>query len=157
MGSLMSRTWLLRGVAVAVFAVLVGAWAMGFAPAEDTPPPPENVVSPVSPDRSRAPDGKRSTGPERMKPKRAREATPSQAASTESPDTVAEPTDDDPSTSAPTSPDPTSDSPEPSDGPSDSPTRPPQTPSNPPTHPEEECTDLGGVLNCVLEPITDRP
>jgi hypothetical protein len=154
MGSLMSRTWLLRGVAVAVFAVLVGAWAMGFAPTDDKPPPPENVVSPVSPDKSRAPDGKRSTGPEKTKPRRTREATPSQAAFTEpSPDTVAEPTDDGASTPAPTSPDPTSDPPEPSD----SPTRPPQTPSNPPTQPEEECTGLGDALDCVLEPITDRP
>ena len=154
MGSLMSRTWMLRGVATAVFAVLVGAWVVGFAGTDEKPPLPENVVKPISPDSAPWQDTERSPEPGEKKPRRTRGADPSRAALTESPDAVVEPAANTPS--APASPDQTTAPPSASHEPSNPPSS-PHTPGDPPTQPDEECTDLDGAIDCALEPVTDRP
>lgn len=153
----MGRTWLLRGSAVAVVAVLVGAWALGLAELGEAPSAPANVTTPVSPDNSRNPDAQRSAGPEKAKPRRNRDgASPSES----SPSTVVEPAADVPGTEAPPSsthtPSPTDPSGQPSNPPP--PTHPPtHPPSNPPSQPSDDCDDLTEVLDCVLNPVTGRP
>jgi hypothetical protein len=148
----MSRTWLVRGVAVAVFAVLVGAWALGLAGLGGTSAPPARLISPVSPDSSPAAEIVRSIVLEKAKPRRTRKADPTQEAVTEpSPDATDEPTDAS-GTTAPPSPAPTSGPPSPSEEPPDSP-----TPSNPPSEPDDECDGMGDAIDCVLDPITGRP
>ncbi len=139
---------MLRGVAVAVSAVLVGAWAVGLAEFGDTSSSTEDVTTPVSPDGSPVPDSQHSTVPEKAKPRRTREAGPSREALTEpSPDTTDEQADD-----APGTPDPPGTSEKPSNS-----SPPPQAPSNPPSQPADDCTDLGVVADCALDPITGRP
>jgi hypothetical protein len=164
----MGRTWLLRGVAVAVLAVLVAAWAFGLAKIGGDPSPAASPPAPPVSESSFSPavfDIVGSIVVEKEKVRRTRDATSEDALTDPSTDAFDEPTDA-PGTPAPTSPDPTS--PEPSDEPSDPPPSPP-TPSNPPTNPPanpptnppappaEECTDLLDILDCVLDPITGSP
>lgn len=150
----------MRGGAVAIVAVLVGAWALGLAEAgdEDKSPPP-NVVKPVDPGDSPTYDIRRSKSVEKSDAPRTRQPDPTQQAVVESiVDTADDPTPDsvDPT---PDSVDPTPDAPDPGWDPQDPSTPPPPSnpPSNPPNEPEEECTDLVSVLNCVLDPITGQP
>ena len=163
----MSRTWLLRGAAVAVFGVLVGAWTGGLVGTGETAPPaskPNNVVSSEAP----AADDEDPVVFEQARLRRARDRGASRSALTEpSPSATATPTDraSDPTTSGPTSDAPTPDEPSPSDEPSDKPSDKPTDPatpsepgpSSPPTQPSEECTELVEVLDCVLDPITGGP
>ena len=144
----MGRTWLLRGVAVTVFAVVVGAWAVGLAQLGNGSPPNEKPSTPASSDD---PD---SIVLEKPTPPRKREADPSREGRTgPRADTTGAPADD--ATGTPTQPSttPTSDPPSPSQEPSD-PSPQPQTPSSPPSEPPDECTDL---VDCVLDPITSQP
>lgn len=156
----MSRIWLLRGGAAAIFGVLVGAWAVGLAGFSGSISPPDKIPAPASPEDSQVWDIVHSTVMERAKPRRTRDAERSEDALAEpTPTTSDEPTDA--PSSSPTSPSssPTTDQPSPSDPPSSNP--PSQTPSNPPSNPPstpaDECTDLGDVIDCVLDPITGRP
>jgi hypothetical protein len=149
------RAWLIRGVAVAAVAVLVGAWALGLAELGGSASPPDRDRAPVSSDRSEAPDTyeiQRAAVLERAKPRRSRSSEPSPDARTEpSPDASDEPVDDDTDTPDPTP----TDEPTDPDDPSAQPSSPPApTPSDPPTQPDDECTDL---LGCVLDPITGGP
>jgi hypothetical protein len=147
----MGRTWLLRGVTVAVFAVLVGAWAVGVAELGDSSPPADKSHAPVSRDEAAVSDRQDSTVAEKTKPRHTRDADPTQEALAEpSPDT----TETIPDAPAPTgtTPDPS----DPTDEPSDS-TPPSHAPSTPPSQPTDDCTELVGVLNCVLDPITGHP
>jgi hypothetical protein len=149
----MGRTWLLRGVAVAVFAVLVGAWAVGVVGLGDTPPAPARQSTRVSDDSSRAPDDR---GPIlREKSRHDRDSDQTEDAVTDpSPVNADEPLDEDPATPAPTSTGPDPD--DPSEVPSDPPP-PSHTPSTPPSQPSDDCTDLPAIVDCVLDPITGRP
>jgi hypothetical protein len=147
----MSRTWLLRGGAAAVFGVLVGAWAVGLATGiGDTAPPPQKITSPVEPDDSVAPVIHRSIVVEKAEPRRTREADPTQEAVTEpGTDAAEEPGDDTSDQPDPTSPAPTTPA-GPSDGPSD------PSPSSPhaPSPPADDCDN---VVDCALDPITGHP
>ncbi|HYH10862.1 MAG TPA: hypothetical protein VD789_00810 [Thermomicrobiales bacterium] len=156
----MSRTWLLRGGAVAVFGVLVGAWGVGFADLGDTKASSEKPPAAESPDDQPTLDDKRwVVHPEAKKPRRTRDAEVAQAVLTEDdPETAeepaADPTDPPASPTPSTDPDPSfSPDPAPTPGPSNPPTSPP---TNPPG-PGEECTDLSSVLDCALDPITGQP
>lgn len=149
----MSRTWLVRGAAVAVFAALVGAWAVGLAGLGDATSSTEKPATPVAPDDSPVSDIAYSIVRDTWKPRRIREASPSPEDLTEpSPTAVDEPSIDAPGTPTPTSTPPT---PVPSDEPSDPPSS--QPPSSPPSEPDDECTDLAGVVDCALDPITGHP
>jgi hypothetical protein len=156
-------TWLARGGVVAILAVLVGAWAVGLVGIGDASSPAAERSSPEPTDESREYDVVRAVVVEKAKERRTRDAAP--ALTEPSPDTVT----DDPTTPVPTTPS-TPDSPDPSEDPSDpstpstpTPSDPPSSnppsnpPSSPPTQPAEECTDLSDVVDCVLDPITDRP
>jgi hypothetical protein len=158
----MGRTWLLRGCALAVFAVLGGAWATGVVALGDTPPPATKHTAPETSHRPDAVRFQHGSVLERAKVRRAHEAKPSQAAVVEpTPSSTGEPTDGAPSTSG---------TPSPSDpgqghthsGPSGGGGGPgtphptdPGTP--PPSQPSQDCTQLSDVLNCVLAPITSHP
>lgn len=147
----MSRIWLLRGGVVAVIAFLVGAWALGLAELSDSAPSREKATIPESPEESPAYDIRNAIVVEKARERRTRDADPTQEPSTDAP----EATDDGSSTPTEPSPDPTSPGPSPSDPPdSDGPT---PTPSDPPSQPDDECTDLGGAVNCMLSPITSHP
>ncbi|MDX6234527.1 MAG: hypothetical protein QOH68_3635 [Nocardioidaceae bacterium] len=144
----MGRTWLLRGVTVAVFAVLVGAWAVGVAELGDSSPPADTPNNPVSRDESAVSDRQHPTVLDKAKSRHTRDADATQEALAEpSPDTD-EPTDVAPSTPGPTGTH--------TQDPSDS-SPPSHPPSSPPSEPAEECTDLPGVIDCVLDPITGHP
>ncbi|KAA1428720.1 hypothetical protein [Nocardioides antri] len=148
----MGRIWLLRGVAVAVFAVLVGAWAFGLAglgtTSSSTPKP-----TPVPPDSSEVSDSQGPTVLQKGKPRRARGPRPSQDALPDPSPTTA---DDTPGTPDPTSAAPTPDPTRPSDDPPSS-SPPSQTPSRPPSPPADECTDLASTIDCALDPVTGHP
>lgn len=154
----MSKTWLLRGMAVAVFVVLVGSWGVGLVDLGDTPSSsgegPSKPVPPP-PDSEPASHGQRSDVLERANRRRTREAGTTEAALTE-PSAV---TDDDPTHDASGTPTPTSTapSPDPSDPSEPASPTPPSTPSNPPSEPAGECSDLAAVVDCALDPITGRP
>jgi len=150
----MSRTWLVRGGAIAAFVVIVGAWAASFAGIGDAPSP----IPVVRPDSGERAPGYRivgSTVVEKAKDRRTREADPSpttEATTDTVDDAVSTPTDpttvpSTPGTTTPSSPttDPTH------------PDTPTPTPSDTPSDPDDECTDLGGILDCTLNPITGRP
>jgi hypothetical protein len=152
----MGRTWLVRGIVVAIVAVLAGAWAVGVSGLGDSGSPTAERTTPASPDSSRAPEDERAAVLEKVKPRRPQRTGRSQDAVSEpSPDVADDPADDAPSTPPPTSAHPTPDPPGPSDDPSDSP-RPP-TPSDPPSEPSDECTDLASVIDCILNPVTANP
>ena len=71
----------MRGGAVVILAVLVGAWALGLAEARDKEKsPPPNVVKPIDPDDSRIYDVKQSRVVKKSDAPRTREADPSDAA-----------------------------------------------------------------------------
>ena len=147
----MGRTWLLRGVAVAVVAVVASAWAMGLAQLGNAPSSSEKPTTPVSS------DDPSSTVLETAKPRRTRESDRSRERLTEpSTDTTSGPADKSPGTPAPTSTAPTPDPPGPSQDPSDS-SPPPQTPSTSPSQPADDCTDPLADIDCVLDPITGHP
>ena len=150
----MGGTWLVRGAAGAVVAVLAGAWAVGVAgQGDETRPPGQESPTPSSPDTSSPPENERSVDSKKVKPPRLRDVAESPDPVTEpTPDTDVEPTDDAPSTPVPTSPEPTPDEPS-----IDPPPPPPPGPSDPPSEPSDECTDLLGDLDCVLNPITAQP
>jgi hypothetical protein len=145
----MSRTWLVRGGAIAAFVVIVGAWASSFAGFGDTPSP----VPVVTPDSGeRAPDYRivGSTVVEKAKDRRTPGADVSQttdATVDTGDDAVSTPTDP---TTVPSTPGttPSSPSPDPTD---------PDSPTPTPNDPDDECTDLGGILDCALNPATSRP
>jgi hypothetical protein len=151
----MGRTWLNRGIVIAVVAVLAGAWTVGVSglrgsdsPSDDRPP--------ASPESSVAPENDGPVARGNVKP-------PRETKKSRSKDPITEPVvdaDDRPATDAPTTPPPetpdsTPDSPDVPDDPPDSPT--PPTPSDPPSEPSDECTDLLSTLDCVLDPITGHP
>lgn len=150
----------MRGGAVVILAALVGAWALGLAEAggkEKSPAP--NVVKPNDPEDSRTYDIRRSRAVEKAEGPRTKKPDPSDAAVNEPVvNTSEEPVDDGDTTptgtdpTAPAEPDPSLD---PDPGPGPSPTPPP--PTNPPTQPEQECTDLASVVDCVLDPVTSQP
>lgn len=149
----------MRGVAVAVFAVLVSAWAVGLAGLGDTAASSENPTEPDLPNSVTEYDGWRSALHDQPEPRRSRKARPSPVALAEtSPAAVDGPTDapgtPDPSTTAPTTDPPGPSDPTTSPPPSSTPSHPP---SSPPTTPGHECTDLPGVIDCALDPITGRP
>ena len=150
-------TWLARGGVVAILAVLVAAWAVGLVGIGDTSSPAAERSSPESTDESREYDVVRAVVVEKAKERRTRDAAP--VLTEPSPDTVT----DDPTTPVPSTPS-TPESPDPSEDPSTpSPSSPPSSnppsnpPSSPPTQPADECTDLSDVVDCVLDPVTDRP
>lgn len=150
----------MRGGAIVILASLVGAWALGLAEAgSNEEPPPPNVVKPIEPDDSPNYDIKGSSIVEKSDAPRTRNADPSEDADVEpivdTGDETTDEVDGDPADPTPDSPDPTPDSPDPTPD-SPDPTTPPP-PTDPPGQPEEECTDLVSVLNCVLDPITSQP
>ncbi|WP_183100886.1 hypothetical protein [Nocardioides pelophilus] len=155
----MSKTWLLRGVAVAIFVVLVGSWGVGLVDLGDTPSSSgEGPSTPVPPppDSEPASHGRLSNVLEKANRQRTRRAATTEAASTEpSAVTVDDATDDASGTPTPTTAAPSPDPSDPSEQPG-SPT-PPTTPSNPPSEPDGECTDLAAVVDCALDPVTGRP
>jgi len=151
----MSRTWLVRGGAIAAFVVIVGAWASSFAGIGDTPSPIP-VVRPDSGDPAPVYRIVGSTVVEKARSRRTpradSSATPTDATVDAVDDAVSTPTDPStvPSTPGTTTPSsPTTDPTHP-----DSPT---PTPSDTPSDPADECTDLGGIIDCALDPITGRP
>lgn len=155
----MSKTWLLRGVAVAIFVVLVGSWGVGLVDLGDTPSSsgegPSTSVPPP-PDSEPASHGQRSNVLEKANRQRTRRAGTTDAALTEpSAVTAEDATDDSSGTPTPTSSAPSPDPSDPSEQPG-TPT-PPPTPSNPPSEPAGECSDLAAVVDCALDPITGRP
>ena len=148
----------MRGGAVVILAALVGAWALGLAEAGDNEKsPPPNVVKPIDPDDSPLYDIQRSSVVKKSDAPRTRQPDPSDARSSSRSRTP--PTR--PRRTAATGPDPrrarTRRPPLPTRRrtPRIRPT--PQPPTNPPGEPEQECTDLVSVLNCVLDPITGQP
>lgn len=150
----MSRTWLVRGGAIAAFVVIAGAWASSFAGFGDTPSP----IPVVRPDSDESAPVYRivgSTVVEKAKDRRTPEAdasaTPTEA-NVDADDPASTPTDPTTVPSTPGTTTPSSPSPDPTDP--DSPT---PTPSETPSDPADECTDLGGVIDCALDPITGRP
>jgi hypothetical protein len=159
------KTWLLRGGAVAVFAVLAGAWGVGFADLDDSSPSAQKPPAPVAPEVQPRLDGQRWVVlPEAQKPRRSRDRDVAQAVLTEpgadaadaptaSPD-AAPPTSTAPDPDPSSSPDPSPSQPGPSNPPSTPPTNPP---SEPPGEPADGCTELGDVVDCVLDPITGSP
>lgn len=165
----MGRTWLTRGVVAAVVVLLLGAWSVevfGLRGSDDAPPAdrdapatPERTEAPdsepvVDESRDRAPKVRRTTRPQqRVTPRADREqrGTPaSPSATPSSPSSPSSPPAPPPQTPPTDSPDPSMDGP----GPTKSPSPPPNTPQDPPS---DECTDLLGVLDCVLNPITSGP
>lgn len=151
----MGRTWLLRGSAAAIFGLLVGAWAVGLAGADEAASPVDKLSIPASPDSSSVPVSERSTDRESGKFRRTRALRPSPDGLTEpSQDVADDPASDDPATPDPTSPDP-SPTPQGPSQPPDSP--PPPPPSNSPNQPDDECTDLGSTVDCALDPFTGGP
>ena len=150
----MSRTWLVRGGAIAAFAVIVGAWASSFAGVGDTPSP-SPVVRPDPGDPAPVYRIVGSTVVEKAKPRRTPDADASETPTEANVDTVDDagtPTDPTTVPSTPGTTTPSSPSADPTHP--DSPT---PSPSGTPSDPEDECTDLGGVIDCALDPITGRP
>lgn len=148
----MGGTWLVRGAAGVVVAVLLGAWGIGVAGSGDPRPPTQERPSPTPPAGSEAPESERPLGgQEEADPPRARELDEFRDQIPEpKPSTAHEPTDDAPSAPAPTSLEPTPDPPASLD-------TPPPTRSDPPREPSDDCTDLLGAVDCVLNPITAQP
>lgn len=151
----MGKTWLIRGVVVAVVAVLVGAWGVGVSGLRDTDKPSEDRP-PASPDRSIAPEFDSSVVRDKAKAPRAdKKDQPEDAATEPNLDAGNAPADDAPVKPAPETTDPTPDSPGGSQGPEDPP--PPPPPSDTPNQPTDECTDLLSTIGCVLDPIVPDP
>ena len=150
----MGRTWLVRGTAVAVFAVLVGAWAVGVAGLRD-PGPSSEERRPASPEPSVAPEHERPIVSEETRSPRARPTDgPRDAVRKPRPDNDDAPATEDPRTPPPSTPDRTPDPPAPTEDPPDSP-RPPG-PSGTPS-PDDDCGGLAGTVDCLLDPITGPP
>lgn len=153
----MVRTWLLRGCAVAVFVVLVGAWAAGVVGHGDGPVPTAQLTAPEEPGRSPVTRVQPGSVLEKARHRHHRKAPRSDDPSPESTPSAA----DDPTTEAPGTPSPsdtphTPDSSDPAD-PSDDPPHsspPSHDPSHTPSDPDEECDN---VLDCVLDPVTGKP
>lgn len=159
----MSRTWLLRGAAVAVFAMLVGAWALGAADVGGGGSEPPEKATPASPEEIPETGLQRVAVPADAKPRRSRSAEPT-------PDALPDPSATPDGTTTPgevagTSATAPSKSPRPTSSKSPRQPRKPRSsntpapsPDSPTTEePSDRCTDLGEVLNCVLAPITTRP
>lgn len=159
----MSKSWLLRGAAVAIFVVLVASWGVGLVDLGDTPSSsgegPSTSVPPP-PDSEPASHGQRPNLLDQANRQHTRRAGTTEATLTEpSAVTTDDATDDASGTPTPTSSAPSPDPSDPSEQPG-SPTPPPSPsnpPSNPPSEPAGECTDLAAVVDCALDPITGRP
>jgi hypothetical protein len=155
----MWKTWLLRAATLAVVAVLAGAWAVTLI---GNDPAPASTVRQEPPERPQVRNHhQRPVVPEKTTHRRKHDAKPSDLSSdgvSGVSDVADVPVDGD--TEAPTTPsDPDTSTP---DAPSSSPTHTPSphptpTPTPSPTEPSPTCTDLGGVIDCVLDPITGRP
>ena len=151
----MGMTWLIRGTVAVVFAVLVGAWAVGVSGIRDSPSP-KDERPPASRDESIAPEFDSSVVREKAKSPRTNKKD-------EAEDTVTEPgldagnvpPSDAPVAPAPENTDPTPDAPGGSQGQSDSPQ--PPSPSDTPNEPSDECTDLLSTVGCALDPVVPDP
>ncbi len=154
----MGRTWLVRGVAVAVLAVLLGAWAVGVSGLRESDGASPERDTPTSPERSQAPDVEPAVDDEgdTVKPPRIRKVDRTRDAADEPSRETDEPAGDVPASPSPTEGPPTADPTVKDEDPSDQPP-PPPPPTTPPTDPSDECTDLLGVLDCVLDPVTAGP
>ena len=151
----MGRTWLLRGTAAAVFAVLLGAWAVGVSGLRDSDSPSEERP-PATPGSSTAPEDERSVVRGNGKPLRPRTTDrPRDEVRKPRPDTDDPTPSDSPGTPPPRSPDPTPDAPAPTEDPPKSPE--PPGPSDPPDTPTDDCTDLPSAIDCLLDPVTGQP
>jgi hypothetical protein len=154
----MVRTWLLRGCAVAIFVVLVGAWAAGVIGHGDEPVPTAQLTTPDEPGRppvTRVQPGsvlERAPHRHHRKARRGDEPSPSSTPSADDDPTTEAPSTPSPS-DPPHTPDPSDDPSDPSDDPSHS-SSPSDDPSPTPSDPDDECTT---VLDCVLDPITRHP
>lgn len=157
----MFRIWLLRGCALAVVAVLLGAWVSGVVGHGDSPSPAAQVAEP---DRAAEPPAMTRVQPggvlEKDRRRHHRKAQRSVEPTPEStPSTVDDPTTEAPDPATPSDTSQAPDSPDPSDqsGPSDHPSHsspPPDDPSQTPSEPSDDCST---VLGCVLDPITGGP
>lgn len=147
----MSRTWWLRGVVAATFAVLAGAWALSLAglggaasPADEPGPATPSDSATVADEDPPAVEQKPGQRP-------ARDRTPSaEPVAEDSPDATEEIVDEAPDPAATRDSRPTPRPPAKSPKPSKSPTPTPSQPGG-------DCTDLVAVVDCVLAPITTRP
>lgn len=157
----MFRIWLLRGCALAVVAVLLGAWASGVVGHGDSPSPAAQVAEP---DRAGDPPAMTRVQPggvlEKARHRHHRKAHRSEQPTPEStPSASDDPTTEAPAPSTPSDTPHTPDSPDPSQPshPSDHPSQsnpPPDDPSQTPSEPSDDCST---VLDCVLDPITGGP
>ena len=159
-----TSSWLIRGAVVAALAVLVVAWAVGIVGVGDWPWRVAESLSPAWPEGSTTPAGRRWAVVE-VTPRRAGQADPSEDAVIEFvSDTAGAPPWGASSARAPIDLLVTR-------GPRSvrrvvslgvavrcrvQPAR-SSAPSGPPNQLVEECTALGDVLDCVLDPITGSP
>ncbi len=151
----MGRTWYVRGITIAVCAVLAGAWTVEVSGLRDSDSPSEER-RPIAPESSIPPELDPPADHEKVRSPRPTEKPRSRDSDTEPiVDADNEPTSDDPSSPASETPGPTPDSPPGPEGPSDPPA--PPTPSDPPDEPSDQCTDALSVLDCVLNPVTGHP
>lgn len=153
----MWKTWLLRSATLAVVAILAGAWAVTLVGNGD--PAPASVNRHESPAQPRVRNHDQApVAPEKSTHRRKHDAKPSEESTDAVSDVADLPTDaNSVAPTTPSGPD-TSTSDEPSSSPTHSPsTHPTPTPTPTPTEPSPTCTDLGGVVDCVLDPITHQP
>lgn len=147
----MSRIWLLRGCAAAVLAVLIGAWALGVAGGDSGSPSKEEAGDPVPADTSTSEEP--SDVVETTKPRRAREsATTTDPTDEATPDAV-----DDASGEVAGVAETRTPSAKPTPRPSAQTPKPTKKPTPTPSQPADGCTDLVGVIDCLLAPITTQP
>jgi cytoskeletal protein RodZ len=149
----MWKTWLLRSATLAVVAILAGAWAVTLIGNDPAPASVNRHESPAQ-QRVRIHD-QAPVAPERSHHRGKHGAKPSDESSDGISNVADTPADE--GSATPSDPD-TSTPDEPSSSPTHSPSQhPTPTPTPTPTEPSPTCTDLGGVIDCVLDPITDRP
>lgn len=154
---LRSRTWLLRIAVGAVLAVLVGAWAVGVTRSGDTAASKEDTSSPSPSDSPTDSDDDPYEIVETTDPGATSSAIPSDDASAEATPNAVVPVAGEPAgapvapSAAPTAtPKPPVKSPRPS-------AEPTPTPTPSPTRPANGCTELTGIVDCLLDPITAQP
>ncbi|GAA3835622.1 hypothetical protein [Nocardioides panacisoli] len=159
----MGRTWMLRGSAVSVVAVLGCAWAGGVVGLGGSPAPAAKHTTTATTethDRAAAVHYQHGSVLERATPRRTHEAKPENVAYTEpTQSAVDDPTDAPSSTSTtPPAPGQTHSPSGPSGGGGTTIPQPSHDPSTPPSgDPSQDCSQLSQVLGCVLAPITHHP
>lgn len=153
----LSKTWLVRIAVAGVLAVLVGAWAVGVARTGETSAAKEDTSAPSPSDSPTDSDDDPYEIVETTDPGETSSATPSEDASSEAtPDAV------DPETGEPvgvpvtSKPSPTATPKPPAQTPKPT-SKPTPTPTPSPTQPSNSCTELTGVVDCILAPITSKP